>query len=719
MMKWLRLYRKQIMVVLVLLAMLAFVGGPALQGLLKRDRTTEPYAKVFGKQITFADLYPAQRQTEVLERFLISWQYDIPDQRMAVRNWYMLGEEADRAGIMVSDEEVERDMQARLRYLEQIGFGGGYLDTLRSRYNITPNHVRQALRRHIAIQKNFARVAEAAWPSEAEVRHYVKETEAKARVRFVALDAQKFVEEAQALSEADLQAHFEKYKDADPAESETGFGYRYARRVKVQYLLASLGQVQPQIAVSEDEAVAYWKQHKANYQKVEYVDEPVATSDPAASNPASSPPDTPPVQTKKVERNVPKAFSEAQPDIERELRKNKAELLMEQAMRKAARELLQPWENVESNADTGLKPIPAAAEAPDLMRTVCDRIQGEFGIPLTYAETPLSSKEELKRVPLLSTATIEGEGGQKLSAVDYAFHVPPFVSPKDRGHGGLHLQLYQTPDAPLKGSTMELVDRAFEQTSVLVLFRVVEAREPAPPADLNEVRARVEQDLRLAEAFGRIEPVAQELWAAAARVGLADAVPLFQDSPADRRIEPPVSPAPFAKRVDQSEPSRRKRSPDPAYMDILKAGKPTLAAPAVSGVGASPEFVDACFAMADPNWLPPAIQVSDGARLETATTRPAASPAPRVTLLRVAKLKKWFVIELLGLDDVDQDRYEAQLRMGAYQAAKSDRMTRLHVTWFSPANIEARCGFEGLEGGPPPDVDEGIPMPEAPPEPIF
>jgi hypothetical protein len=713
MMKWLRLYRKQIMVVLVLLAMLAFVGGNALTSLWKTDRSKQPYAKIFGAQVTSADIYPAQGQVNVLRDFNISWQYDIPDRQMTAVDWYMLAEEADRAGIMVSDEEVDKDMRTRLQDLERMGFGANYLETLRARSNITANQVRQALRRHLAIWKNFSRVADAGQPSEAEVRHYVKETEAKVRVRFVALDAQQFVDETEPLAEADLQAHFEAYKGVDAAASATGFGYRYPPRVRVQYLLASLNTVQPQIAVSEDDVVAYWKKNKADYKKKVFVDEPVATSAPAA-DPAASQPASQPVQTVKVEREVPKTFTEAQPDIERRLRQKKAEQLMEQAMRKAARELLQPWENTETNTDTGLKPVPAGAEAADFMRTVCDRIQVEFGIPLTYAETPLSSKEELKQVTPLSTATIAEEGEKKLSAVDYAFNVPPFVSPKERRGGGLHLQLYQTPDAPLKGLTLEQTDRGFEQTTVLVLFRVVEALEASAPADLNEVRAQVERDLRLARSFQRLESTASELWAAASRLGLPDAVPLFQDSPADSRIQPPMSPPAFAKRVDQAKSAGRT-----AYMDLVKAGKPALTPPAVVGVGPSEEFVDACFVLTEPNWQPPAVQVPDGARLQTATTRPAASPVPRVTLLSIPKLKKWFVIESLGLDDVDQNRYELQLRTSSYQALKSDRAMRLHLTWFAPASIQARCGFQRLTGDGATGSDEGLAPPEAPIEPIF
>jgi hypothetical protein len=248
---------------------------------------------------------------------------------------------------------------------------------------------------------------------------------------------------------------------------------------------------------------------------------------------------------------------------------------------------------------------------------------------------------------------------------------------------------------------------------------VIEALEASAPTDLNEVRTQVESDLRLARALRRIEPMAQELWVAASRLGLPEAAPLFQDSPADRKVPPPVSPAAFAQRVDQSAASRRKGSPDQAYLELLKAGKPALAVPSIAGVGASEEFVDACFAFAESNWQPPAIQPPESARLQAATTRPAANATPRVTLLEIPKLKKWFVIEFLGLDDVNEDRYETQLRTSGYQAVKSDRTLRLHMTWFLPASIELRCGFEPIKGAGGPEGEEPILPPEPLSEPIF
>ncbi len=95
-------------------------------------------------------------------------------------------------------------------------------------------------------------------------------------------------------------------------------------------------------------------------------------------------------------------------------------------------------------------------------------------------------------------------------------------------------------------------------------------------------------------------------------------------------------------------------------------------------------------------------------RILAATTQPAATPAPKVRLLPIAKLKKWLVIELLGTEEVDQEKFDSQLRSTAQWRIKQERELALRLDWFNPENIEKRCGFEKIEAAPPAGADEGI-----------
>jgi len=709
-MKWLRKHMKQIMVAVVLLAMFAFVGGPMLQSYQSSGRGSVAFAKAFGDEISYNDHLMAQNDTAALEALRVNWHYD-PIGEMTVDHWHLLADEAERAGIMVSDEEVKIAMQTLLQRLQQTGYPVDYLDKLRATRRITLVGIHRALRRHIAIQKNFARVGSAAIPSEPQIRHYVCDTEDKVHVRFVALDAQRFVDQNEPLTEEAVQAQFDEFKEYEAADSETGYGYGYPRRVKVQYIQASVSKVQPLVEVTFDEAKAYWKKNKAQYKKVEYVEVPEAASKPATTQPTTQPAPEP----KKIRKEVQKAFSEARPDIERDIRERKATQLAEQAMRKVTREMMAPWEAHQTDPRTGYKPIPPGVEESEYMISIRDRISKEFGVPLEYEETELVSEAQLNSMPAFSTAAVEGEGTQRMSAAEYAFRVPAFVEQAFGRNSALCLQLYQIPDTPLKGSKFEFQDgRIFRSTSLL-LFRVVEARAAEPPASLEEVRSDVERDLRLMRAFERIEPVAKEVYVVASRLGLEPAVERFDDLQTDRGVRGVASPEAFARRVslDQSKEPQR-------YLEALQAGEGFLVAPNVRGVGDSEDFVDACFEMTGEGWQPQSMGLPVTERTQAATTQPAAIPTPTVRLLSIPKLKKWFVVELIGTETVDRIKYDTEYRMAALSTLNTQRGLTLRFNWFDPENIETRCRFERIETALPTGADEGLEPTEEPerPEPL-
>src|SRR5437868_1547214 len=110
MMKWLRLYSKQIMVVVVLLAMFSFVGGSALVSFLQPNAEKEVYARAFGHDLNGKARNEAQTATNVLERLFVDWRYGqagATGEKFTLDHWLLLAEEAQRAGIVVADKEVD------------------------------------------------------------------------------------------------------------------------------------------------------------------------------------------------------------------------------------------------------------------------------------------------------------------------------------------------------------------------------------------------------------------------------------------------------------------------------------------------------------------------------------------------------------------------------------------------------------------------------------
>lgn len=703
MMKWLRAHSKQIMVIVVLLAMFSFVGGSALVSFLAPNPAKEVVARAYGSEITQGELSYARRDIEVLENIFFVpqqfkaqygevWQFG--NRKLTPLHWYLLAQEAEKCGVAVSDQEVDQQIEA---------LPPETVDMLRTVKRITPPEIRQALRRQIAIQKNANHILQSAMPSEAEVKHYIVDTEDKIRVKFAAVSAEKFADKDAPVAEEDLAAHFARYKDMDPIESDDGFGYMHPRRVKLQYIVADLADIAPLVQVSLDAVKAYWKANKANYKKTIFV-EPEPTSQ-TTTDATSQPTTKPAPQPKQVE----KSFSEAQADIDREIRQKNALQIAEQAMKKALTLLAKPWQDVKTDPATGYKPVPPGADATAVMQEISDRVSREFGIPLKFIETGLMSEADLAAEPNLRGAFLPGAGADaSLSAC--AFRIQPFHKEKTEDDIGMWLQLHQPVDAPFTGMSPQMLGGTFQYTTArLIIFRVVDARESEAPAELSEVRERVERDVRLLKGYQKAEPVARELYAIAARLGLVkalDMMPALKTSPGPVMITTPPA---FA---------RRTRLNDALAREALDEGRPPLGAPSVTGVGVSEAFVDACFEMASSGWTPPAMDIPETEQTAAATTQPALEPAPVVRLISLPKLRKHFVVELEGTEPVDAEKFASQLRQNGYYRLLADRGNLLRSKWYETTEIEKRVGFERL-GDPAGGGLEGIHLPQAPEPPVF
>ncbi len=698
MMKWLRKHTKRIMVVVVLFSMFAFVGGAALQQILAPRGGADAFFTLYGEEVSRKDYAAARRDAAVLEAIRVPWQYDQQygrsDGTMRIEHWYMLCHEAEQAGIEVSDEEVESAIARQRQWLTGAGFPAGYMESLREgRGRYTLVDIRQAMRRHLGILKNATRVFKGGMPSEQEVRHYVSDTETKVKVRFVALDAQRFVDEEEPAPVEALEDRFEKYKDVDAATSETGEGYRHPRRVRLQYIVAQTSKIERHVQVTFDEAKKHWKKNKGKYTKMEYVEEAVPTTGPTS---------TQPVAPKKVSKRVELPFSEARERVEMDIRKARAMQLAERAMRELTTEMGRPWEDVKVDQKTGYKPISVEARDPDFMRSAQDRVARDLGVSLQYAETGLLGREAIGNVRVLANVTMEGEeGGEPMRVSEYAFHVPAFVEQAFGQDIGSCLQLYQAPDVPLRWTGWDMADGRIMQSTTLALFRVVEARESEPPANLDEIRSEVEADYRLSRAYDGLGALAQEFTAVSAMIGIEPALELFDEVRTKGRVAKAMTPPAFARRVSM-------RTQGMPFLDALRQGRPTLAPPTVPTVGESATFVDGCFDMASDGWEPPALTAVETERMRTATTRPAAMPTPTVQLLPIPKMKKWFVIELLEIEEVDTERFESELRTAAYGNLQMEQGFKLRLSWFNAKNIQARCGYELIRTETAESAEEGM-----------
>lgn len=692
-MKWLREHSKQIMVVVVLLAMFSFVGAEGLMMVLQPNPAKEVVMTAFGREYTQMARFEAQTDADTLMYLNLPWQYN-PDLR--ITHFLLLSEEARQAGIEVSEEETA---QWLAKIEEQLAKNNVSLEDLRQRHRLSRPLIRRALERMLLVNKNFSRLYDAAVPSEPQLRHFVKATEEKVHVKFTWLDAEKYIDAKEAISDDEAQAQFERYRDRLAAESDDGFGYKYPRRVKLQYVVISPAALEPQMTISDEEIREYWRagDNRNKYMKTIMVDDV----------PPGSPADTQPFEAKKVPEQRVMELSEAIPAVRRDLAAARARKVARQVADRLADDLSRPWTQLGEPAPEGFRTIPEECRDPAYLDRIAKDVASKFNVTIEYGETPLVSAQDLGEHAAIKGATTPGDQGTPVALSDFAFRVPGFYDPAGKSDAGLRLQLFETPNPPMtvnQPGAYTFQDGRFVQTpgalEKLVIFRVVETAESGIPSTLAEVRDKVDRDLRLLHALDRMEPQAREIYAVARHLGLDKATPLFSDL-RDRGVEPtPFTAPPFARSAVEFEPEKRDA--------LIAAGKLPLRPASVSRVGEDAAFIDACFAMVDPAWVNPDVGDVAGDRLLNATTQPAVQPEPKVRTLRSTKQKKWYVVELVNSTPVDIEQYENTLRAKAFRTLAERRRVALSEEWFKPANIEARCRFKALDEAPPPDSAEGL-----------
>lgn len=707
MMKWLREHTKKIMVGVVLFAMFSFVGGSALTSLFQQSPADLLVMSSFDEDFSLLDIQNAEAETQILDRLFIDWTSGNREE-ITIRHWIMLAKEAERAGITISNQDVNEFLTDRDALVQQMG--GGSLADIRKQLRVSLGAMQSAVAKQMAIGENFQRVNLASFPSEPQVKHFVKATEDKVSVAFAALDAEKFIDAAETITPEELQAQFEKYKDVSPDESPDGFGYKHPRRVRLQYVAASIGKLESQVDVSSEEVKNHWKANQDKYKKNIVVDEPIIpTSTPADSQPASQP------ATRKVTKQVPKPYSECRDQITAELRKNKAAKLARQSMSRLAEELGKPWTQSKIDEETGFRPIPKAVEDPAYLRSVAAQVGSRFGVTLDYAETDLSSAEDIAKDFVLQKAETPGDEDAPLSLSEFAFRVPGFFKPEKNDESTLRLQLFQTPIIPMTVAGMGTFrpgpDGNWRQVpgepTTFILFRVIETRESQPPAVIEEVARKVERDVRLLKAYARIEPISRELAAVASRVGIDVALTYFEDLRTNRGIRIATKPEAFSRMVHVTDREMQEQ--------LVMENRPVLEYSEVPPIGRLPEFIDACFEMTREDYATPTFDVPQSTTIQAASTQPASMPAPKIQWVAVPKSRKFFVIELLSKTPVNTENYESEKRQLAFNTLAGDRGLAARLAWFNPEKIQERCKYVPHETEASARSKQGMYSTKAPP----
>jgi len=197
-------------------------------------------------------------------------------------------------------------------------------------------------------------------------------------------------------------------------------------------------------------------------------------------------------------------------------------------------------------------------------------------------------------------------------------------------------------------------------------FRVIQAVPSGPPASLDEVRAKVIEDVKLLKAHALAGEAAGRLAQRAREVGLdaavAEATELKELMAAADAVPPPAT--------QPGEPPAPART---SAKDLEPAVVPEFSRGILSAMntGASRELSKTLF---------------------EATTQPVAEGQRRIAQVSMARSDRWLVGELVSVKPLYEETFKQELR-DLRQALDMSVQREFMFAWLSPESIRSRTGF--------------------------
>ena len=247
--------------------LLVFTDFQSLEG----TRINPDAATLGGDSITFAEFERSYRNAENRYREIygdafnadLADQLQLPVQALeALINDRLLIMEAERMGLVVSDEELQEEILAVPGLTDGAGnFIGArqYQDLLRAN-RLTVDEFEADLRSSLLVQKLQSALSDVAHVSDAEVELRAREAAERAAIRYFQVPASRFAGEAEPSAE-EAQAHFDENREE----------FRLPERRRVGYLLVSTNVVRAELEVTDEEVREYYDGNADQFEIPEQV----------------------------------------------------------------------------------------------------------------------------------------------------------------------------------------------------------------------------------------------------------------------------------------------------------------------------------------------------------------------------------------------------------------------------------------------------------------
>jgi len=726
-MKWFRKNNKKIMAVVVVVLMIGFVGGSALQYLF-RGRGTGLHKTVAyfadSKEITNYDLALAHRELGILRminanvmlrniwgpifrtkdfkalllgELLFSGQTASATlsghiKRLIARNeysisakqindnyrrsmpsniyWLLLKTEAELAGISVPNESAGRELA---RIISKLTGGATYsqvVGAIVDRQGIPEEEVLATFGKLLAVLEYARTICSDEDVTLQQIRHSISWSRETFDVEFVRFDSSVFAEAEDEPTEEEISAHFNKYKTFFAGtisdENPYGFGYKLADRAQLEYVAVKLDDVSKIVSQpTQEEAEEYYRKHRDEF--TEQV-----PSDPNDPNSLT-------------ERT--KSYAEVAHDISNMLLRNKKKSKAEQIMQEAKALTEAGFEQID--VEPSELSVEEFRQIAGDYKAAAEELSKKYKIEVYWGQTGLLNAADMWSDEHLGRLYVKGSGGTLVSLPQIVFAIDeldgselgPFDVPKPRMYENI---------GPMKDVT--------EQITALV--RVVKAEKASVPESINDtfgksrlklgqseeqgreeiysVREKVVEDLKKLSAMDTAKSKAEEFKILVAKDGWDGAIDKFNELYGKTRENDPNAfgsqeainsvwkPFELQNLTNLRRISRKRL----AALAVQKAGTPE-ALFSVNTAKKEERFRDQlyCLVPADSNSLETVPLVVD--------FKPDMS---------------YYCIKSLSIKRISQDKYEEAKALEAYKEdiVQSQSLAAVH---FNPENILKRMNF--------------------------
>lgn len=469
MIKFFRKHNKKLLSVFMVLLMVVFLGGSALESFFRPQLDRVVGTSRWG-DITILRLNAAEQTTQILQTLGWNWQqpFGAPE-ALEPLDWIMLVEEAKDLGTYVDIEWIRSGLVD-----EQ-----GMEETAR-RMRMKPDRILRAMAEFDSIQETASAISGAAVPSEAYVEASAATTLAKVKMNAVMLPAAALLDEVRTFGEDEIAAQFAAFREREEGEG-LDFGYYVKPKVQIQYIKIDRDKLAGLVRVVNLE-----KKAKDHYTARH-------TFDPAFRRPSDE-------TTEEVEGPVEEkppylTWEESREIAEKAVRKQEATDVAIRIGDWLVRYMSDKW-IYQTRGDDGYRPVPEQVSHEEYYSEVLGRFPKSLSYPGTVSTftSEFFSQEEAQDVPDIGSALyVSANAGVFENLGDLAFRTQAII-PKIPGERGTiaseYLAPYQTCRHPLR-----------DRDANVFLFRVMDVQPAHIPSNVDEVRDRVVADLRLKWAY--------------------------------------------------------------------------------------------------------------------------------------------------------------------------------------------------------------------------